>query len=175
MNLGANVTWGRNKVFRTIENVAYDYLSAVGGRVNQAWGLKTNGFFGSAADVNSSAPQEFDICKPGDIKYIDYNNDGSINENDRVKLGYETAFPELNFALNLGFRIKGFGSNAQLQGAAHYTQYCGVSGVYVPLIDGSNLSSHYYDKSWGVSDNPTYPRLTSKADNNHYLENDHWS
>ena len=174
INIGANVTWGRNKILRTIENVAYDYLSAVGGRVNQAWGLQTNGFFGSIADVNSSLPQEFDICKPGDIKYVDYNKDGSINENDRIKMGYDTAFPELNFSLNLGFRIKGFGINAQLQGAAHYTQYCGVTGVYTPLIDGANLSKHYYENSWGVSENPTYPRLTTKANNNNYRENDLW-
>ena len=68
INMGGQFTWGRNKILRTIENVAYDYLSAVGGRVNQAWGLQSNGFFKSLEDVNLSLPQEFDICKPGDIK-----------------------------------------------------------------------------------------------------------
>ena len=174
LNMGASVTWGRNKILRTIENVAYDYLSAVGGRVNQAWGLKTNGFFADNNDISLSPSQEFDICKPGDLKYVDYNNDGVVNENDNTQLGFDTAFPELNFAFNLGFRIKGFGVNVQLQGAAHYTQYCGVSGVYTPLIDGANLSKHYYENSWGVNDNPTYPRLTSKANNNNYRANDLW-
>lgn len=44
-NLGSNLTWGRNKQKRNIENVAYDYLSAIGGRVSQAWGLEVVGFF----------------------------------------------------------------------------------------------------------------------------------
>jgi hypothetical protein len=38
-NIGGHLTWGRNSINRTIENIAYDYLSAVDGRVYQAWGL----------------------------------------------------------------------------------------------------------------------------------------
>ena len=173
-NAGAHFTWGRNKILRTIENVAYDYLSATGGRVNQAWGLKTAGFFADEADIATSPSQEFDICKPGDLKYHDQNNDNVINENDVVKMGYDTSFPELNYSLNLGFRYKNIGFNALLQGAAMYTQYCGTTGVYTPMIDGTNLSKEYYENCWGISENPVYPRLTSQANNNNYRANDLW-
>ncbi len=173
-NAGVGVTWGRNKVLRTIENVAYDYLSAVGGRVNQAWGLKTIGFFADEADIAAFHPQEFDTCRPGDLKYQDQNNDKVINENDVVRMGYDTSFPELNYSLNLGFRYKDFGFNALFQGAALFTQYCGTTGVYTPMIDGANLSKEYYENCWGISEHPLYPRLTSQTNNNNYRASDLW-
>jgi hypothetical protein len=173
-NIGGHFTWGRNSISRTIENVAYDYLSAVDGRVNQAWGLEAIGFFSDEADIANSPVQEFDTCQPGDLKYKDQNNDGVINENDVVKMGYDTTSPELNYALNIGFKYKHFGFNALLQGAAMFTQYLGTTGVWTPMIGGANLSQEYYDNCWDVSSTPIYPRLTSQTNNNNYRANSVW-
>ena len=173
-NIGGHLTWGRNKIDRTIENVAYDYLSAVNGRVNQAWGLEVVGMFKDEADVANSPTQEFDVCKPGDFKYKDQNGDNVINENDVVKLGYDTSTPELNYAINVGLKIKNLGFNALLQGAAMYTQYCGTTGVWTPMIGGANLSKEYYENCWDVSNNPTYPRLASQTNHNNYRANSVW-
>lgn len=173
-NIGGSFTWGRNKQLRTIENVAYDYLSAVGGRVNQAWGLEVIGFFKDEEDIANSIPQKFDNCKPGDFKYKDQNGDNVIDENDVVKMGYDTSIPELNYTLNLGFRYKNFGFNALLQGAGMYTQYMGTTGVWTPMVGGANLAVEYYNNCWGISDNPTYPRLTSRTNNNNYRNNNVW-
>ena len=173
-NIGGHFTWGRNSISRTIENVAYDYLSAVDGRVNQARGLEAIGFFSDEADIANSPVQEFDTCQPGDLKYKDQNNDGVINENDVVKMGYDTTSPELNYALNIGFKYKNFGFNALLQGAAMFTQYLGTTGVWTPMIDGANLSQEYYDNCWDVSSTPIYPRLTSQTNNNNYRANSVW-
>ena len=173
-NIGGHFTWGRNSINRTIENVAYDYLSAVDGRVNQAWGLEAIGFFSDEADIANSPVQEFDTCQPGDLKYKDQNNDGVINENDVVKMGYDTTSPELNYALNIGFKYKSFGLNALWQGAGMFTQYCGTTGMWTPMIGGANLSQEYYDNCWDVSSNPQYPRLTSQTNNNNYRPNNVW-
>ena len=154
--------------------MAYDYLAAVNGRVNQAWGLEVIGFFKDEADIANSPTQEFDACRPGDFKYRDQNGDNVINENDVVKLGYDTTSPELNYALNLGLRVKGFGFNALLQGAAMYTQYCGTTGMWTPIIDGANLSREYYENCWDVSSNPVYPRLAAQTNNNNYRANSTW-
>ena len=173
-NIGGSFTWGRNKQLRTIENVAYDYLSAVGGRVNQAWGLEVVGFFKDEEDIASSPRQNFDVCKPGDFKYKDQNGDKVINEDDVVKMGYDASIPELNYALNLGFRYKNVGFNAMFQGAGMYTAYLGTTGVWTPLVDGANLSKEYYENSWDMSSNPIYPRLTSRTNNNNYRANNVW-
>ncbi|MBP3218857.1 MAG: SusC/RagA family TonB-linked outer membrane protein [Prevotella sp.] len=173
-NIGGHLTWGRNNIRRTIENVAYNYLSAVGGHVNQAWGLQAIGFFKDEEDIANSPAQEFDTCKPGDFKYKDQNDDQVINENDVVKMGHDTSTPELNYAFNLGFKYKNFGFNALLQGAGMYTQYCGTTGVWTPLIEGANLSKEYYNNCWDVSDSPKYPRLSSQTNNNNYRPNNVW-
>lgn len=173
-NIGADFTWGRNKQLRTIENVAYDYLSAVGGRVNQAWGLEVIGFFKDEADIANSPTQNFDVVQPGDFKYKDQNGDNIIDENDVVRMGYDTSIPELNYSLNLGFRYKNFGFNALFQGAAHYTAYLGTTGVWVPLVGGANLSKEYWENCWDNSDTPSYPRLTSETNNNNYRANSVW-
>ena len=173
-NIGVDFTWGRNKQLRTIENVAYDYLSAVGGRVNQAWGLEVIGFFKDEADIANSPAQNFDVVRPGDFKYKDQNGDNVINEDDVVKMGYDTTIPEINYSLNLGFRYKNFGFNALFQGAGHYTAYLGTTGVWVPMVDGANLSQEYLENCWDYSSNPIYPRLTSETNNNNYRANSTW-
>lgn len=173
-NVGGHFTLGRNNIRRTIENVAYNYLSSVGGRVNQAWGLQAIGFFADEDDIANSPAQEFDTCKPGDFKYKDQNGDNVINENDVVKMGYDTSTPELNYAFNLGLKYKGWGFNALFQGASRYTQYRGTTGVWYPLIDGANLSKEYYENCWDVCNNPKYPRLTSQANSNNFRANSVW-
>lgn len=173
-NIGADFTWGRNRQLRTIENVAYDYLSAKGGRVNQAWGLEVVGFFKDEADIENSPSQNFDKVRPGDFKYKDQNGDNIINEDDVVKMGYDTSFPELNYSINVGLQYKGFGFNALFQGAGMYTAYLNTTGVWQPLVGGANLSQEYYDNSWGNSETPIYPRLTSQTNNNNYRANSVW-
>lgn len=173
-NVGGNLTWGRNKQLRNVENVAYDYLSAIGGRVSQAWGLEVVGFFKDAEDIANSPRQSFDSCKPGDFKYKDQNNDKVIDENDVVRIGYDTSVPELNFSFDLGFRYKNFGANALFQGAGMSTAYLGTTGVWTPLVDGANLSKEYYENCWDMSENPAYPRLTSRTNRNNYRANDVW-
>lgn len=173
-HIGGNFSWGRNNIRRTIESKAYDYLSSVGGRVNQAWGLQVIGFFKDQDDIDNSPEQNFDNTKPGDFKYKDQNNDNVINEDDVVKLGYDTSVPEINFAINLGLKYKNVGFDALFQGATNYTQYLGTAGVWVPLVDGANLTQDYYDKCWDNSNHPKYPRLTSRTNNNNYRANSTW-
>ena len=174
LNLGGQFTWGRNRIRRTIENVASDYLSSIDGRVNQAWGLEVLGFFADDADIANSPEQEFDNCKPGDFKYKDQNGDGAINENDVVKMGYSTSVPELNYAINMGLKAGNFGFSALLQGAGMFTRYMGATGVWTPMIGGANLTQDYYDNCWDNSNAPQYPRLTSQANNNNYRANNVW-
>src|SRR5690606_613285 len=51
------------------------------------WGLQSNGFYSDQADIENSAVSTFGEVKPGDIKYIDQNGDGTIDDRDEVYLG----------------------------------------------------------------------------------------
>lgn len=68
------------------------------------YGYKTNGLFQSVDEINSSAKQAG--AQPGDIKYVDINNDGVINSNDQTKIG--DPFPDFTLGWNLTLNYKNF-------------------------------------------------------------------
>ena len=64
------------------------------------WGYKTAGIFQNQAEVDAWATQP--NAQAGDIRFVDVNNDGKIDANDRTKIGDPFADFTLgwNFALN---------------------------------------------------------------------------
>jgi TonB-linked SusC/RagA family outer membrane protein len=174
---GFLATYGTNEIIDMVEAPqAYPYLSRVGLPVDQSFGLEAIGFFSDEADIASSPVQEFDNVKPGDVKYKDVNKDGVINENDEVAMGYAGA-PEINYAFNLGLEFKGIGVNFLFQGASNYTQYLGTQGVFTPLVNNSNLTTHYLENAWHPDENNSnaiYPRLTSLESRNNYRASSIW-
>ncbi|MBR6306093.1 MAG: SusC/RagA family TonB-linked outer membrane protein [Bacteroidales bacterium] len=169
LNFAANVSSAKNRILSWIETPAYPNLSVIGGPADAERGLIADGFFADQADIDASPLQEFGQVKPGDIKYVDVNEDGVINENDYVTMDYGNAFPTLNYAFSFGMEFKGFGINATFQGAANQIKNIRyVDGVWGALSDNRNLSQEYYDNCWDVAgENALYPRLstTSVANN----------
>lgn len=66
-------------------------------------GLETNGIFQTAEEVATSAQPD---ANPGDLRYIDQNNDGVINTDDRVNIG--DPIPDFIMGLNISISYKGF-------------------------------------------------------------------
>lgn len=177
VNSGVLFTYGTNKIVDMVEAPqAYPYLSRIGLPVGQPFGLEAVGFFKDEADIASSPVQEFDRVRPGDIKYKDQNDDGRINENDVVAMGF-TGTPQINYSFNLGLEYKGVGFNVLFQGTGNYDHYLGTQGVFNPLINNSNLSTYYFENSWRPGQdngNVLYPRLTSLANPNNFRPSSVW-
>ncbi|HHU95884.1 MAG TPA: SusC/RagA family TonB-linked outer membrane protein [Petrimonas sp.] len=177
VNLTALFSYGANKIVDMVEApLAYAYLSRIGHPVGQPFGLEAIGFFESEADIKSSPLQEFDRVRPGDIKYKDQNNDGLINENDVVAIGY-TGTPEINYSFNVGLEYKGLGFNILFQGVENYTHYLNTQGVFNPMVNNSNLSTHYFEHCWRPGQDNSealYPRLTTLASPNNYRSSSAW-
>lgn len=72
------------------------------------YGYKTNGLFQNAAEVAAAATQTG--AQPGDIRYVDTNNDGIISADDQVKIG--DPFPEFTLGWNLSVSYKSLDFNA---------------------------------------------------------------
>ena len=169
VNFGANLATYKNKILAWIENPAYPNLSVIGGPADAERGLIALGFFADQADIDASPLQEFGQVKPGDIKYMDVNEDGVINENDYVTMDYGNKFPALNYAFTFGTEYKGIGFSATFQGAGNQIKHLMyVDGVWGALSDNRNLSQEYYDNCWdNAGENALYPRLsTSSVANN---------
>lgn len=68
------------------------------------YGYKTDGLFQNAGDITKGAVQE--NAQPGDIRFVDVNNDGKIDANDRTKIG--DPFPDFTMGWSLNLEYKGF-------------------------------------------------------------------
>jgi TonB-dependent starch-binding outer membrane protein SusC len=90
----------------------------VGYEIAYFYGLKTNGIFQNQADVdnykNSKGEKIQPVAQPGDIKFVDTNNDGVIDNLDRTYLGSGT--PDYTFGINGALEVKGFDLRIFFQG-----------------------------------------------------------
>lgn len=72
-------------------------------------GYKTDGVFQTQDEVNNAAVTDI-ATQPGDLKFVDQNNDGVIDLDDRVNLG--NPLPDATMGLNISFDYKQFDFSA---------------------------------------------------------------
>jgi TonB-linked SusC/RagA family outer membrane protein len=68
------------------------------------FGWKTDGLFQNTNDIKNSPTQPG--AQPGDIRFVDVNNDGVINADDRTQIG--NPFPDFTMGWGLTLEYKGF-------------------------------------------------------------------
>lgn len=169
------ISFARNKV-TAMEEVAgmNEWEYKLGRAVNQQWGLEVSNdrFFADQADIDNWAKSTYGSVQPGDVKYIDQNKDNVIDSQDYVPLGNPTV-PEWNLGLNLGCRYKGFDVNVLLTGIANRSLFMS-NNVFWGMQDNNNITLETAQNSWGVSDNPIYPRLTTLSNPHNYQASSLW-
>ncbi|WP_335965737.1 TonB-dependent receptor [Galbibacter sp. PAP.153] len=102
--------------------------------------IKTDGIFNSEEEVNAHTQDGQLIqpnAQPGDIRFVDYNNDGQIDEDDRQFLGSPT--PDFSYGLGGSFTYKNFDLNLFFQGTQGNKIYNGVRQD----LEGMNLEYNY--------------------------------
>jgi hypothetical protein len=171
------LTYTKNKIVN--ENEVYrpfDYMKQTGRPLGQEFGLEAIGLFKDQKDIDNSPRQEFGPVQPGDIKYKDQNNDGTINEFDVIPIGYASGYPQIYYSASLGVKYKGFGFSVLFQGTGRQTAYLNTSSVYWPLRDNNNISTYYYKNRWTpqTASTATLPRLSTLDVANNYRESSLW-
>ncbi|HLN73404.1 MAG TPA: TonB-dependent receptor [Prolixibacteraceae bacterium] len=170
-----NISYTTNKITAQ-EEVAgmnpWEYRT--GQEVMQQWGLAVSPdkFFKDQADIDSYAKSSYGTNQPGDVKYIDQNGDGVIDSQDYVPMG-NPSVPEYNFGLTLGLGFKGFDFNVLLTGIANRSLFMN-NNVFWGMQDNNNITTEVADNSWGVSENPIYPRLTTQLNAHNYQPSSLW-
>jgi TonB-linked SusC/RagA family outer membrane protein len=98
---------------------AYDYQVGTGRQVGLRYGYVATGLFQSYEEINdpktavlASTPRT--TLRPGDIRYLDRNNDGIIDNNDNGTIG--SGKPTIYYGATVGFNYKGFDFSALIQG-----------------------------------------------------------
>lgn len=138
------------------------------------YGFETNGYYQTQEEIDATNAR-FPHTFPGDIRYVDQNGDGILNDEDRIILG--DPFPHLNYAANLDLKYKRWDFSMLGQGVGkRLGQLKGQEG-YPVLVDGKNNSLgaprvEYVENSW-TPENPNsrFPRIWSGNSSNTYLSN----
>lgn len=94
----------------------------VGEAIGSFWGYKTDGLFTSLAQLNS-APLQFGQTVGtapgqtylGDVKYVDVNGDGIVNDKDKTIIG--SPHPDFTFGFTNTFKYKNYDLSIFLQGS----------------------------------------------------------
>jgi TonB-dependent starch-binding outer membrane protein SusC len=117
------------------------------------YGFKTDGLFQTQSDIAKSARQ--DGAQPGDIKFVDVNGDGVINDDDKTEIGNPFAKYLLNWGLN--FTYKSFDLSV--------LTYASVGNkIYRAYERNNNFTNKYQD----VLSRWTGPNSTNDARNPRY-------
>ncbi|WP_372934596.1 TonB-dependent receptor [Mariniphaga sediminis] len=133
-NLGLNISRNKNVVEDLLGTGPYieggganqTFIIKEGMAMNSLWGYLTDGFFQTEEEI-ANYPTYQANTKPGDIKYLNLNDDDKITPDDRAFLGY--SFPIYTYGSTMNFSYKNFELYMQWQGASgHTTQVAGGLG-----------------------------------------------
>jgi TonB-linked SusC/RagA family outer membrane protein len=128
------------------------------------YGVKTAGIFQTQEEINSyvssTGAKIQPNAKPGDIKFVDENGDGTISDGDRVQIG--SPFPDFTGGLNLSAEMYGFDFNMFLYAALGQEIY---SATRRYDMNGTNYTAEWLNRWTGEGTSNFYPRVTF-VDNN---------
>jgi hypothetical protein len=135
------------------------------------FGYKTDHLFQDQAEIDNWADQSAlgGVPTPGDIKYIDLNEDGIIDERDITNIG-NPEVPQTIFGLNVSAAFKGFDLSMFWTGTFNRDVYLQGFGRW---SNRDNLTQYMIDNAWSA-DNPggEFPRLGNLGTN--FIKSDFW-
>ena len=122
------------------------------------YGLQTNGLFQNQSEVDSHATQA--NANPGDIRFVDQNEDGLINGDDRVNIG--DPIPSVTMGFNFSFDYKNFDFNMYA--------FASIGNEIVRNYERNqpltNRSVYFLDRWTGEGTSTSFPRVTTGSNSN---------
>jgi TonB-linked SusC/RagA family outer membrane protein len=136
---------------------APEWQRSTGSRMSTGLYYRAIGVFKDQAAVD--AYPHWNNARPGDIIFEDYNKDGVINSDDRVRIN-KNGDPTFTGGLTLDGQVKNFDLTVFLQGAAGAMQYLETESG-----DIGNFTQSFAENRW-TPDNPdaSGPRTYNRQD-----------
>lgn len=168
-NIGFNLSDVKNEVIdmRGINQTGIT-VSREGYAINSIYGYVAEGYFQSAEEVQKHAKQ-FGTVAPGDLKYKDINNDGIINESDKVILG--STIPRYTYGATVNLTWKNFDFNLLIQGVGQVNGLiygAGITPFYTSDVGGS-IQERFLDRWTPETPDAAFPRLVFGGSNNQQI------
>jgi TonB-linked SusC/RagA family outer membrane protein len=160
---GMSYHFGLNLDHNTNKLVKYGAPDIYGTTINEQgypigsfYMLKVAGIFQNAAQVSSSPKQYGDNTQPGDLKYVDANGDGKIDDNDKVII--PGVVPMLNYSFNANVSWKGFDLSVLMQGVYGVKYFVNNWGT-IPFVQGAPPTTDWLNAWSPTNPSTTMPRL----------------
>ncbi len=174
-SVGVNGSYNHNKVgsiptedgmIHGDTNELYDnslefYRAANGKPIGYFWGFKTAGIFQNRQEINDWIAAGNGILQadpqPGDVKFVDINNDGIIDDDDKVNLG--NGMPKFNFGFNINLYWRNFDLGIVATGSAGFKI---VQSYRNQTNKQSNYTTAILDRWTGEGTSNKMPRVTEQ-------------
>ena len=117
------------------------------------------GIFAIQEEIDNAPKQYNDDTQPGDLRYRDTNNDGVINDDDRILISGK--YPNFEYGLNAGLNWNGFDVSLLTQGVAGTKSFIDYRWGLAPFFQGSAPTKDYVAGMW-TEENPynaKYPKI----------------
>ncbi|MCY1721846.1 TonB-dependent receptor [Prolixibacteraceae bacterium Z1-6] len=149
---------GVNKTGTTVNHEGYPMWSI--------YGLEADGFITEDdfnADGTYKYATQYGTIAPGDIKYLDQNNDSIINSSDYKIIG-ET-IPRFTFGFTFNGQYKNFDLGIFIQGVGKADGLIRDQGI-MPFLMGGTVQEQHKDRWTPENTDATFPRFAFNETNN---------
>lgn len=166
-----NISFNRNKVLdlagvnRLFTGVTDNAVLEVGQPLGSYFGYRTDGLFQTQEEIAVSPTP---TAKPGDIRYVDVNKDGKINDDDREILG--NAQPRFFGGFTNTFSYKNFSLLVFIQGAYGNKLYNSNKITLENLYGLQNQTRNVLNRWTPTNTDTDIPRASSIKPNNRSLD-----
>ena len=149
-----------------------DYVKGQNGEVWPFfYGMKTDGIFQNWDEVYSYTNANGELlqpnAQPGDVRFVDYNKDGVVNDNDRTKIG--KGQPDWTYGLTLAADWKGFDAALFFQGSLGNDIFDYSMRGDIPAM---NRPAWILDRWIGEGTSNRIPRMTAANPNQNWRSSD---
>jgi len=131
------------------------------------YGYKTAGLLQNQAEADQYNTTFGQSAMAGDVRFVDYNQDGVIDDLDRTKIG--KGMPDWTFGLTIGADYKNFDFNAFFQGSLGNDIYDFSQRGDIPAM---NRPSWILDRWHGEGTSNKIPRVTRENPNGNWRSSD---
>lgn len=183
-NLSANATYMKNELVKlgnASGEATYQSAGASGvgsyvkGSNGEVWpyfyGYKTDGIFQNQAEVdsyvNANGEKMQPAAQPGDVRFVDFNNDGVIDDTDKTKIG--KGMPDWTYGFSIGADWKGFDLNLFFQGTIGNDIFDFSQRGDIPAM---NRPTWILDRWVGEGTSNKIPRMTTANPNSNWRSSD---
>nr|WKN35633.1 TonB-dependent receptor [Tunicatimonas sp. TK19036] len=154
----------------SVRGILQPLRTEVGHAIYSFYVYENDGIFQNEEAVSSYTGPDGELiqpnARPGDLKFVDQNGDGMLNEQDKVFKGDN--FPDFSYGVNLNMNYRGFDLNLLLQGVSGITVFNGLKFSTLMPTQGYNMLSEIKDAWSPTNTGSDIPQVSVKDENNNF-------